>query len=456
MFSKSSYSNFELGKTMVIRREKFLVFLSSVLVSSCSNLTSDQISSVSKELKATTITASSLDSSIQKISLDGTVYDSQTRTRLDNVIIEINNQITKTDNIGHYFLSDVLQGDVTITVKKNGFSDLTEKHNLKDKTQTINFNLKPQVSVNNSPKPQTTSFTSITPPSNETNPFPKLKQNESFFYGYLEELGTFKPVPSVLLRIGNLTTTTDSNGFFNFSDPPLGTQIIYEYLNGLDKPPSTHEIEVKKYAGYPSVNTLLCILKEPVPPKVIPESVPKTIIPVLNEPVSPTVTPELSFMSQDGLIGIWEFTFKSKTSSNSHKSIFAFKNSPTLPDILLTTQVSKNDELNALNGKVNLSYFNQSYDNPFMFNGSWTQELKSLNMLHTNYNSVFSKTGEDLYLIIYLIAKDNDTLVGEQTRPIITDTSKEDYTVIAKRLRNNFSLIDNNGTILETYKAKFN
>lgn len=75
-------------------------------------------------------------------------------------------------------------------------------------------------------------------------------------------------------------------------------------------------------------------------------------------------------------------------------------------------------------------------------------------MLYTYYRSPIIQTGEYLSLINPLLAIDKNTLIGTE-RKILNDESGGEYTVTAKRLRDNFSLINSDGGVFAVYSAKF-
>lgn len=171
-----------------------------------------------------------------KININGTIFDSKTKEKLKDISVRINGEIVKTDDNGFYLFNDLKEGKVTIIISKEGFASYIDDIDLKYDKQVFDFNL-----VRNTTPIQIIS-PSIIPSS---SPIPTTKPIiKTSLSGFLLEEKTNKPLPLTALKINNNSTITDDKGYFYFTDLTIGYNIIYEYLNGLDKIALKQEINL--------------------------------------------------------------------------------------------------------------------------------------------------------------------------------------------------------------------
>jgi hypothetical protein len=279
------------------------------------------------------------------------------------------------------------------------------------------------------------------------------------FSGYLVEETTKTPLTKTVLKINQVVALTDDSGYFNFPDIPSGEITIYGYLNGLQREAVNYKITLK-----PGINKFdLYYINNAgsAPISTATPLVTSTPIPTIATTVTPipveTPFPASAFSVRDGLIGVWEFSFKSKKTGNIYKSIMAFRNSPNSGVVFYAAEINGEDVADAKSGRVDYHYLSENNldENNFMYGGYWDNQKQQFFMVYVYYNNPVLQTGEYISSIKPLVAINKNTLAGTESRTV-NDTYLGDFSVTAKRLTDSISLIDSDGEVFETYAAKYN
>lgn len=133
---------------------------------------------------------------------------------------------TQSDENGRYEISLPRVGFYNIYVEAEGYADF-EAEILVNHSQTFNIRLRPTTIFNPTPQPTVPAVTTPTPTPVE----------RSSIYGFIFGRQTFEPVNNAQIHVDNLTTQTNTNGFFFLNNVPHGDHQLtveadgYQILN---------------------------------------------------------------------------------------------------------------------------------------------------------------------------------------------------------------------------------
>lgn len=283
-------------------------------------------------------------------------------------------------------------------------------------------------------------------PSPSTSPSSSSSQTatssatvDSEFSGIVKDSKGNTPIAKVKVTINDQSTETDESGKFSFKNLTPGVSKVYFFKEGeydvnqgivIEKQNKTFDYLIINNGGI-SADT------QP--------STPPNPLALANVPL-PDDLPESSFKTQTALTGIWEFTFYSKASLSSNKSVIAIKPSESNSNVSFAAEIAKEDQNNALNGKVSNKYLDESDFTSLDYGIAWNS--KYFTLTYFNYLLRRPTTNQSYIATINpLIAIDKNLLKGKATKITILATSRssEEFIVTAKRVKDSYTLSDKSG-----------
>lgn len=152
--------------------------------------------------------------------INGNVYDSVNKNKLENVIIKANGREIKTDKNGFYFMSDLPIGKTVITASKKDYTEKIQEVELTNGVKTINFYIeslsKPIESVN----------VIISTLILQTSNTPVITKKLVKVKGEIKDYINRKPLEGVLVQVGSYSAVTGKDGRFQIDNVWTGTELI--------------------------------------------------------------------------------------------------------------------------------------------------------------------------------------------------------------------------------------